>query len=136
MWPCRVGGADRDAVYDGEHGAVRAIPESGKVPHSSSERPVSNPEKGGGNSPGVLKPGEYRSVAIDVTRLFDFSLEGKYLICVRMCVWDGEAFRKAAKSNELEITVDGRLGNPVTERLGRGPKKDEDKEKGKEKAGK
>ena len=43
-----VGGADRDAVYDGEHGAVRAIPESGKVPHTLLGKTSLESGKGGG----------------------------------------------------------------------------------------
>ena len=132
-----VGGTHRDAVFDGEHGPVRAIPESGKVPHTLFGKIRLEPAKGEAPSPSVLKPGQYRSVAVDLTRLFDFSLEGKYVVSVQgpvfkdgMFLWTDGRFQRTA-SNELEVTVDGHLGNPVVVNLGRGPKKTRTKRKAK-----
>ena len=86
--------------------------------------------RGGGHSYPVLKPGQYAAAAIDqITRLSDMSLEGKYVVSVKRSVLSGGGVAKEATSNQLEVTVDGRLGNPIWQNLGKGPTPEEAKEK-------
>ena len=122
-------GAFRKRTIAAERGVISLIPENGQVPHTLFGKAKLEALRHGGFFGGVLKPGEYRSAAIDLTRLFDMSLEGKYVISVQRRVWDGKEFRKKATSNELEVAIDGRLGNPVEVNLGKGPTPEEAKEK-------
>ena len=124
-----VGGRDRNAAYDGPTGPVQAIPENGQVPHTLLGKVRLESGRGGGHSYPVLKPGQYAAAAIDLTRLFDMSLEGKYVVSVKRSVLSGGGVAKEATSNELEVTVDGRLGNPIWQNLGKGPTPEEAKEK-------
>ena len=69
-----------------------------------------NPWKIGSRSTRILKPGEETHVEeLQLSRLFDFSLAGKYVISVKRAVIrrDGTVRPKLyATSNKLEITVD------------------------------
>ena len=72
---------------------------------------------GGGSS--VLRPGRSREMRIDLTRLFDFSLAGRYTISVERTLLGPvsvEAPPRVAKSNQIKVVVDERLGNPESER--------------------
>jgi hypothetical protein len=59
----------------------------------------------------VLKPGMQRRVTFMLSRLFDFSLAGKYSVSVKRDVFKYEKVESISEaiSNKLEITVDDRL---------------------------
>ena len=57
---------------------------------------------------GTLKPGETRSLDLELSRLYDCTLEGKYTVTVDrtvMVLKDGKWEAATAVSNKLEITV-------------------------------
>jgi hypothetical protein len=89
-----------------------------EVPRTLQGRVVFDSPRGGGTFSGILKPGEERAVDIDLTRLFDMSLSGRYQIRAQRCVWGRRAIerRATATSNILEITIKER---PYFERVGR-----------------
>jgi hypothetical protein len=73
----------------------------------------------GGSGSSVLRPGRSREMRIDLTRLFDFSLPGTYTISVERTLLGPvsvEAPPRVAKSNQIKVVVDERLGNPESER--------------------
>jgi hypothetical protein len=59
----------------------------------------------------ILKVGEESRVELELTRLFDLSLDGKYTVSVERAVWVDHVVRSALKatSNKLEITIDESL---------------------------
>ena len=65
----------------------------------------------GSNALGTLKPGEETRVELELSRLFDFTLAGKYTVSVERSVWKNGALSSTVKavSNKLEITVDESL---------------------------
>lgn len=71
-----------------------------------------NPWEDGSQSTRILKPGEETHVELQLSRLFDFSLAGKYVVSVKRAVIrkDGTVRPKLyATSNKLKITVDESL---------------------------
>ncbi len=62
-------------------------------------------------STGSLKPGEEACVQLNLSRLLDFSLSGKYTISAQRGVWSKSDEGKAltVTSNTLEILVDEKL---------------------------
>jgi hypothetical protein len=123
-----VEGPHRRALYDTEEGPTRVLPDSGHVPHTLYGKLKYESSRGGSVSSVKLKPNNYRESWIDLTRLFDMSLEGKYVVTVWGPVFkDGGFWRKngvlqRTASNDLEITIDGRLGHGSWLNLGTGPK--------------
>ena len=61
----------------------------------------------------ALKPGYYEAHAVDFSRLFDFSLPGKYTVWVRRTVLKDGGQKAKAASNKVEIQVDPKLGGPL-----------------------
>ena len=57
----------------------------------------------------ALKPGDHRAVQIDVNRLFDMSVAGKYTISAQRHVWKSRtSLPSKATSNTLEIAIKDR----------------------------
>lgn len=70
----------------------------------------------GSRSMADLRPGEAETVELKLSRLLDFSLDGKYIISARRLVWEGGvpgSYPVEVTSNTLHITVDEKL-NPGT----------------------
>jgi hypothetical protein len=65
-------------------------------------------------SVGTLRPGQETSATLPLSRLFDFTLSGKYTVSVQRGVWKDGAFSSTLKatSNKLEITIDNSLSQP------------------------
>ncbi len=63
-----------------------------------------------------FKPGEARCTEIDLSRVFDMSIHGKYWVSAECIVWSGRATNEPtrAMSNILDVTVSNR---PVDRRL-------------------
>ena len=58
----------RKRTIAAERGVISLIPENGQVPHTLFGKAKLEALRHGGFFGGVLKPGEYRSAAIDLTR--------------------------------------------------------------------
>jgi hypothetical protein len=89
-----------------EHG-IPFVPPGGVVPLTLYGRRAF--DRGGGSSGGIgtLRPGTEKSHTLDLTHLFDMSLDGKYRISMSRYVWGIPRTEppKKATSNTIELTV-------------------------------
>jgi hypothetical protein len=59
----------------------------------------------------IIKPGEQRTDELELSRIYDFSLDGKYTIIVKKKIrkHDNEKEITTVTSNKLEITIDNQI---------------------------
>jgi len=69
----------------------------------------------------TLKPNEQQCVELELNRLYDLSLAGRYKVVVHREVWKSERRSENVKvtSNTLEIAIDERLEGSVPESSGK-----------------
>jgi hypothetical protein len=104
------------AIYE-----VRVLGPDGKeVPHTLWGEKFSTSGKRGSMSVVCLKPGQQIFAEIDLSRLVDISVPGKYGLSVsRFVLKSGTKQGAKAESNELEIVIDDALGGEFQENMPR-----------------
>jgi hypothetical protein len=103
----------------GEHG-IPFVPPGGVVPLTLYGRREFDTSGGSSGGSGTFRPGREKSHTLDLTRLFDMSLDGKYRIWVSRYVWGIPRTEppKKATSNTIELTVkDAPFVGPAVRKL-------------------
>lgn len=87
------------------------LPEGKPAPFTLKGKRSYDNSSMGSMSARVVKPQEQICTDIELNRLFDMTLNGKYSVTVRRIVWKAGVFQRNLKavSNTLEITVDESL---------------------------
>ena len=114
-----VGKADVRATLDGTldiYEVAVLLPDGKPAPQTLFAKNYYRRRSGSRSYP-VLKPGRYYADTINIARLFDFSVNGKYVITAKRHVWKDGGFKDTATSNPLEIVIDDRGSPPTYEHL-------------------
>jgi hypothetical protein len=83
------------------------VPPGGVVPLTLYGRRVLDTSGGSSGARGPMRPEREKSYTLDLTRLFDMSMDGKYRISMSRYVWGSRRTEppEKATSNTIELTV-------------------------------